>query len=228
MRARASVDAREDLPRHRERFLFMVAHCVAALLASYLPGDPVPLSRRIQQNGRRSAWHEVPHRAAPRFLTDWRTTLDVPHADAADPEALKISLALHNLQFVTPWITVSDGKGRFLSHLDLSLTASGDALTAVRWEPEYVEQEPPEHISVHTTWEHAKEHDLESALAFLFLSCAFISAWVLYTVCQKHGRSTLAKVFSDDEGSSYLEGEQQRLARNDELAPYRRSSRKYD
>ena len=59
------------------------------------------------------------------------------------------SLALHGMQLVTPWITLADGQGRFLSHLELQLTASGDALTAVRWEGQYVDEHPPDQISVH-------------------------------------------------------------------------------
>ena len=163
---------------------------------AYLAGDPVPMMRRTQHSGRRTAWHEVSHRATPRFLTDRRATLDGAPPDLDDSEPFKISLALHGLQFVTPWITVADGKGKFLSHLELQLTASGDALTAVRWETEYSD-EPPAHVSVQTTWEHALEHDLESALALLFFLVACVAAVLAYATCSTHGRSTLAKLLSD-------------------------------
>ena len=112
------------------------------------------------------------------------------------------SLALHGLQFVTPWITVADGKGKFLSHLELQLTASGDALTSVRWETEYVEETPPAHISMHTTWAHALEHDLDSALTFLFAASACITLALLYRVVSKHGHllsAWVADVFGEGE-----------------------------
>ena len=177
---------------------------IARAAQSYLPGDPVSMMRRTQHKGRRSAWHEVPHRAMPRFLTDGRTTLDIPTMDAAEREAFKISIALHGLQFITPWITVADGNGRFLSHLELLLTASGDALSAVRWETEYVDEEPPAHVTVHTTWEDALEHDLESALGLLFVVAACLVAYLVRATCRKHGASTLAKLFADDaDGDEY-------------------------
>ena len=112
------------------------------------------------------------------------------------------SLALHGLQFVTPWITVADGKGRFLSHLELQLTAAGDALTAVRWETEYVDEAPPNHISVHTKWEHALEHDLSSALTLLFLVAGCLAAALAYFTCRKHGGSTIAKLLYDEDDYS--------------------------
>jgi hypothetical protein len=112
------------------------------------------------------------------------------------------SLALHGLQFVTPWITVADGKGRFLSHLELQLTAAGDALTAVRWETEYVDEAPPNHISVHTKWEHALEHDLSSALTLLFLVAGCLVAALAYFTCRKHGGSTIAKLLYDEDDYS--------------------------
>ena len=172
---------------------------------SYVPGDPVPMMRRTQHNGKRTTWHEVPHRTTPRFLSDHRSTLDVRLPADAPSEPFKISLALHGLQFVTPWITVADGKGRFLSHLQLLLTASGDELTSVRWDTEYVEEEPPAHISVQTTWEHALEHDLESALTLLFVLCAALAVAIIYVTCSRHGRSTLSKLFADSDGEARLE-----------------------
>jgi hypothetical protein len=212
---------------------YIIAHAVHAASASYQPGDTVPMMRRTQHSGRRTAWHEVPHRATPRFLTDTRSTMDGAPADVPATEPFKMcarrllkasspacdqlsrrctfaapslmrfvvvgsSLALHGLQFVTPWIVVADGNGRFLSHLDLLLTASGDALTAVRWETQYVDETPPTHISVHTTWQHSLEHDLSSALSVLFVVAAVLVAALAYATCRQHGASTLAKLLQDE------------------------------
>ena len=133
------------------------------------------------------------------------------------------SLALHGLQFVTPWITVADGKGRYLSHLELLLTASGDALTAVRWETQYQEQYPPDHISMQTTWEHALEHDLSSALTLLFLVAAGIVASLVYATCTAHGRSTVGRLLSDE----YAEREREEEHDSDDYdgPSYRRARR---
>ena len=165
----------------------------------------------------------MPHRHTPRFLKNGHAILDVTPGTAST-EPLKLALALHGLQFVTPWITVADGKGRYLSHLTLLLTASGDALTAVRWETQYVYGQntgPPDHITMQTTWDHALEHDLSSALTLLFLVAAGILASLVYATCTAHGRSTLGKLLSDD-----YEREREEDNDSDDAVPsYRRARR---
>ena len=52
----------------------------------------------------------MPHRHTPRFLKNGHAILDVTPGTAST-EPLKLALALHGLQFVTPWITVADGVG---------------------------------------------------------------------------------------------------------------------
>ena len=182
---------------------------LTSALHSYLPGDPVPMMRRTQQKGRRSAWHEVPHRISPRFLTDHDSILDVALTDVAD-EPLKVALALHGLDFVTTWITVADGKGKFLSHLELLLTASGDALTGVRWETEYVDDEPPAHVSVHTAWNHEADADLDSALNALFYISALITILLVYFVCRDH-YAAFAELLGDEEHDEALDEQQRAL-----------------
>ena len=63
---------------------------LAAAWSAYLPGDPVPIMRRMQHSGRRTAWHEVSHRAAPRFLTDRRSSLDSLPDDVPNTEPFKM------------------------------------------------------------------------------------------------------------------------------------------
>jgi hypothetical protein len=173
-----------------------IAALLAAAACSYLPGDPVPLMRRNQYGGKRTAWHEVPHRIA-RFLTDTTSSMEGIPTDAPSDEPFKISLALHGVQHTTPWITIADGNGHFLSHLQLLLTASGDSLTGVRWETQYAALEPPAHITVTTVWDEALEHDLALALGVLFLIGACILIVTIYITCCRHGGFALARLLAD-------------------------------
>ncbi len=95
--------------------------------ASFLHGDALPMMRRVQHSGQRTEWSEVPHRIAPRFGVDRTVLLEALPADHPDTEPYKVSLALLGLEFTTPWITLSDGSGRYLERLDLSrsLNCSG-------------------------------------------------------------------------------------------------------
>ena len=97
------------------------------------------------------------------------------------------SLALQGLQLTTPWITVADGKGRFLSHLTLSLTASGGTLSAMRWDTLYVDEEPPPHIIIGTVWDHAIEEDLATALGVLYVVAAALVLALAWRTCTAHG-----------------------------------------
>ena len=106
---------------------------------------------------------------SPRFGIDRTVELDgVPH-DLPPNEAFKVSFALLSLQVTTPWITVSTGTGRYLSHLELGLTASGDSVTAVRWSGEYLDEHddsgPPQHIGLRLVW------DVEQVAAALHARC---------------------------------------------------------
>jgi len=175
-----------------------------AFSSQYLPGDPVPMMRRTQYKGRRTAWHEVPHRASPIFLTDRESILDVTALDVEDGEPFKVSLAFEHQEITTPWIAVADGKGRYLSHLELFLTAEGDSLAGyglsrVLWRGEYVEMEPPERVTMRTQWEHHKEIDLELALTMLFTVTAIITYGICFYTCKKHGAGAYAELFGDAE-----------------------------
>mmetsp|Transcript_51292 Transcript_51292/g.133225 ORF Transcript_51292/g.133225 Transcript_51292/m.133225 type:complete len:214 (+) Transcript_51292:100-741(+) len=174
-----------------------VAICCASVLLGFLPGDAVPMMRRTQYDGQRTEWHDLPTASQPHFLRDLTTMLDHVPGDIGT-EPYKISLALHGMQIVTPWITVADGRGRFLSQIELQLTALGSELSSLRWETQYVDEEPPAHITVHTVWEHAREHDLESALALLFAVAAVLALIVLWITCAKDGEVAVEFLLGDD------------------------------
>ena len=70
-------------PQHRN---FML-HLLRTLCSAYLTGDPIPMMRRTQHSGQRSAWHEVPSRELPRFL---QNRLVVVRADRSPRPALAL------------------------------------------------------------------------------------------------------------------------------------------
>ena len=105
------------------------------------------------------------------------------------------SFDLLGQQFVTPWIALSDGNGRYVDHLKLTITASGSTVTAARWEEEFRSGGAPPHsipLSIH--WEHSMEEDAASALDLL-LGTAALALFVL--LCR-----TLQKSQGDDLASA--------------------------
>lgn len=186
----------------------------------YRPGDLVSLMRRTQYSEQRTEWHEVPHHALPKFLRDSTTSLEALPADAPANEPFKISLALHGLQHVTTWITVSDGDHRFLDRLEVQLTAWGEHIEAVQWETQYVEGDvPPERIKLHWVWHEELEHDLAFALRVLFLLGASLVAGLAYVTCGRVGDSAVAMLMDEDEDSRSRGAELSHHARRHAGAP---------
>ena len=89
-------------------------------------------------------------------------------------------------QFVTPWIALSDGIGRYCDHLQLTLTASGNTVTAARWDEAYRRGgAPPHSIQLTIAWEHSVEEDTASALGFLLGTAALSTLILLARVIQR-------------------------------------------
>ena len=96
------------------------------------------------------------------------------------------SFALLGQQFVTQWIALSDGDGRYVDHLKLTLTASGSTVTAARGEEVFRSGGAPPHsipLSIH--WEHSLEQDAASALDLLLGSAALALFCLLWRTLQK-------------------------------------------
>jgi len=177
----------------------MATFLLASLSDAFSHGDRVSMMRRSQYRGQRTDWHEVPHRSMPRFLQDTDSTLVLPASVIGSGEPFKMQLALHGLQLATPWITLSDGQGRFLSHLDLFLRASGDSIAAVHCEMQFVDESAgaPEHITLHTTWDRTLTLELSAALGALLLLSGAMAVALAWHTCQRHGGSALAKVLDE-------------------------------
>ena len=112
------------------------------------------------------------------------------------------SFALLGQQFVTQWIALSDGDGRYVDHLKLTLTASGSTVTAARWEEVFRSGGAPPHsipLSIH--WEHSLEEDAASALDLLLGSAALALFCLLWRTLQKSHADDLdsaARAISSD------------------------------
>ena len=112
------------------------------------------------------------------------------------------SFALLGQQFVTQWIALSDGDGRYVDHLKLTLTASGSTVTAARWEEVFRSGGAPPHsipLSIH--WEHSLEQDAASALDLLLGSAALALFCLLWRTLQKSQADDLdsaARAISSD------------------------------
>ena len=112
------------------------------------------------------------------------------------------SFALLGQQFVTQWIALSDGDGRYVDHLKLTLTASGSTVTAARWEEVFRSGGAPPHsipLSIH--WEHSLEQDAASALDLLLGSAALALFCLLWRTLQKSHADDLdsaARAISSD------------------------------
>ena len=90
----------------------------------------------------------------------------------APGEEIKIQLSYSDSRFTTPWITVADGHGKYLSQLDIRfLHADGD-ISSLAWEGKWGEvgagdQHPPPAV-VRYVWEEASDTDLEGGLIAIF------------------------------------------------------------
>ena len=122
------------------------------------------------------------------------------------------SFALLGQQFVTQWIALSDGDGRYVDHLKLTLTASGSTVTAARWEEVFRSGGAPPHsipLSIH--WEHSLEEDAASALDLLLGSAALALFCLLWRTLQKSqaddldsaARAILSDMIDDEPSRSW-------------------------
>ncbi|KAL1507699.1 hypothetical protein AB1Y20_007312 [Prymnesium parvum] len=142
--------------------------------AAAVRGDAMALLKRTQHNGQRTAWSELPHDLSPRFGVPRIVQLHgVPHDLPAD-EPFKIAFALHSMEAMTSWISVATGDGRYLSSLELSLTAAGGEVRGIEWSGEYSDEadaEPPAHIELRFVWDSEQESDVGVALSLLCCCC---------------------------------------------------------
>jgi hypothetical protein len=204
----------------------LLANPSPARAMSFLHGDAVPMMRRVQHNGSRTQWEELPLAALPRFGVDHTVVLDaLPTHAIIDKDPYKFEFALNGLQFLTTWIAISDPtRGHFLERVEMRLTSSGDQLVGMQWHGEYYDVVEAEtrvkphmglrqhdneefrrkaakkhpHISVRFVWDSEDEHDATVALALLLVLCACLATWLLCATCTQHG-AALELLWGDPE-----------------------------
>jgi hypothetical protein len=138
-------------------------------------GDPLPVMKRSQYRGERSSWREVPHDACPRFERPGVISLEALPADYLSedtraPPVYKMAFSFLNEQFQTPWITIADGAGGYLTHLIFYIEHAGEQVTDVRWELLYdTMSQPPPNVHLEYQFADAAEEDPRTALTALFV-----------------------------------------------------------
>eukprot|EP00965_Chrysotila_dentata_P192092 6174969-Pleurochrysis_carterae.AAC.3 len=111
------------------------------------------------------------------------------------------SFSLAGQQFITPWLSIADGHGNFLSRLQLTLVASGGLVYAARWSEEQVLEEPPDRVVLDVRWEHHLHEDLASGLGLLFVAGLAIMLVLLCIVFQQIELETDEPITPGSQGS---------------------------
>lgn len=161
--------------------LLLLGRAATSHAQRFRTGDPLPVMKRSQFRGERSEWREVPHDACPRYEQPGVISLHALPADFASPGGglpeYKMAFSFLNDQFQTPWITIADGRGQFLTHLVFTMEHAGDAVTDVRWQTIYgAPSEAPPHVQLEYEFVDAAEQDPRTALTALFVGGLVLSA----------------------------------------------------
>lgn len=211
----------------------MAANCALLLigLASrgtlrFRRGDALPVMRRTEHRGERSAWAEVPHDSCPRFerpgVVAWRALpADFGSADSLPPAPAeyKTAFSFLNEQFQTPWITLADSAGTYLTHLVFTIEHAGDHVTDVTWETLYDRPAsgPPAHVRLEYQFVDATEEDPRTALTVLFICCLGLA--IAAMLCALGESDASVALLSAAARGGVVAGQQQ---------PRRRPGRDYD
>jgi hypothetical protein len=148
---------------------------------AYHYGDAVPTLRRTQYRQYRSEWGEMLARESPHFGVD-RTVKVSPVSTAKiydSTEELKISFSFDHDRFLTPWITVTDGRGSYLHYVEFDFFYSGDTVHQLKWKLDYQGAElhgvKPEFIFIRYHWHQQSSVDPALGMtALLIFSTAVV------------------------------------------------------
>ncbi|KAG8462133.1 hypothetical protein KFE25_011583 [Diacronema lutheri] len=158
-------------------------------------GDLLPVMKRSQFRGERSEWREVPHEACPRFERPSVVALLALPADFIPPDEgvagateYKMAFSFLNEQFQTPWITIADGRGQYLTQLVFTLEHAGDQVTDVSWELVYdAPSKPPPSVHLEYQFVDAAEADPRTALTAMFAGSLLLAALSVMIVAADSG-----------------------------------------
>ena len=82
----------------------------------------------------RTEWTPLLREFQPRFSED--SEIELPSIKPSllpDNSELKMSFSFDHDHYVTEWISIANGNGKFLNSLLFTLTYSGDHITDVKW-----------------------------------------------------------------------------------------------
>ncbi|GAB5366688.1 hypothetical protein AAMO2058_001165100 [Amorphochlora amoebiformis] len=107
--------------------------------AAYRHGDHVTLLKRVQYKGMRTAWSEMEGSLTPYFGVERTIPID-PIFDIQKTTAsqykthdpLKIKFSFVNDRFLTPWLTITDGRGHYIHNIYFTFLYSGHHIKRVK------------------------------------------------------------------------------------------------
>mmetsp|Transcript_41974 Transcript_41974/g.67512 ORF Transcript_41974/g.67512 Transcript_41974/m.67512 type:complete len:215 (-) Transcript_41974:1723-2367(-) len=145
---------------------------------SYRHGDLVTVLKRSQYQGMKTAWSEMNGNLAPHFAVDRTIRIDpmfeIQKQTASQyktHDAFKISFSFINERFITPWLTVTDGRGHYLHNIYFTFVYAGHHLKSVRVDSDYHPDEslkvPPDHVNLIYRWETDVEVDTHTGFTTL-------------------------------------------------------------
>jgi hypothetical protein len=172
-------------------------------------GDALPVMRRTEHRGDRSAWAEVPHDSGPRFerpgVIAWQALpVDFGSDDSLAPPEYKTAFSFLNEQFQTPWITIADSAGTYLTHLVFTIEHAGDQVTDVNWETLYDRpaSSRPAHVRLEYQFVDASEEDPRTALTVLFVCCLGLASAAILCAVGDSDSSVVAGVLRAARGEA--------------------------
>jgi hypothetical protein len=158
---------------------------------AFRAGDHVSALMRTQHGALRSEWAPLLARDAPRFgiarRVELRPLQDANDVDGVDnTDVFKIAFSFIDDSFLSPWLTLCDGKGGYVTHVGVVLTHAGGIVRKVTTtaEPLQYANGKPEHVVVHFQWDEVTEFDSGGAVN-LVLVVALGVAWfaAAFAVC---------------------------------------------
>lgn len=188
--------------------LAMLLTLFQSTYASYAAGDPIPMSKRSQYNGYTSGMSEVLFNDCPRYLyprsLNWHSVIDAPNYESTKP--FKIQLTFDKAgKFRTPWITVADGRGRYLATLVLKFRSDAGHIVGFSFETVY-SREATKEIRIQHRWIVTEEDNIVAGvttfmlvgfLAIFVLSSASISHWNSMTSTTSQEEKSELETFTD-------------------------------
>jgi len=147
-------------------------------------GDLIRFSKKSYHDMRESEWNDIRMKFSPKFQVDKTITLSsLTSIPLGSTSLYKIAFSLDNDRFKTSWITVADGEGTFLNHIEFKFIYSNDKIVDVKWTLDYNDEEihqkkKPDHIYLIYRWEEAQQEDITAGLFILFTVGLSISGFL--------------------------------------------------